>query len=377
MKLITLFYPFLLFLSAEIYCQNKIILSEPLKTITLLKNNTYEIKEFTEDSLLIYKGTLSSVDPEIRHGKFYFFDNKGKVIVTGIYKQDIPYGTWVYYNESMDTLKAIDYTAVWKYMELPSPDFYTDSITLASLNKKDKQTMNPDGTFYAVEKMPVFKNDESGEEFNKYIYDKLIYPIYAFRNRLGGEVVVQFVIDSQGKIRNPVITNPIISDLSIEALRAIFESPIWEPGYQKGLPVNVRYTWPISFLPWQKYTINPSALEKDEQSENELEEVFFIVEDMPKFNGGEPAIEFKNFITKNLHYPEKAVSDGISGVVVVQFIVNSNGKVVYAIVVKSADPELDKEAIRVVKSSPNWKPGKQRGKPVNVLYTFPIIFTLQ
>jgi TonB family protein len=106
-------------------------------------------------------------------------------------------------------------------------------------------------------------------------------------------------------------------------------------------------------------------------------EIFYIVEDMPTFNGGDPAVEFRKYIAENLQYPESAVKDSISGRVVVQFCVNNEGKVIEPMVVRSAGPALDKEAIRVVSSSPLWTPGKQRGKKVDVLFTFPINFVLQ
>ncbi len=115
--------------------------------------------------------------------------------------------------------------------------------------------------------------------------------------------------------------------------------------------------------------------EQDEDIDEE--EVFFIVEDMPTFNGGDPATEFRKYIGQNLRYPEIASENGISGRVIVQFAVNSKGQVVDAVVVRSVDPALDKEAIRVVMASPKWTPGKQRGRPVSVLFTFPINFVLQ
>jgi TonB family protein len=107
------------------------------------------------------------------------------------------------------------------------------------------------------------------------------------------------------------------------------------------------------------------------------EEVFYVVEDMPTFNGGDPAQEFRKFIAQNLEYPESAAKKGIEGRVIVQFMVDTEGEVANAIVVRSVDPALDKEAIRVVNSSSKWTPGKQRGKKVNVLFTFPINFVLQ
>jgi len=107
------------------------------------------------------------------------------------------------------------------------------------------------------------------------------------------------------------------------------------------------------------------------------EEVFYIVEEMPTFNGGEPATEFRKYIGQNLQYPEAAKENGTEGRVIIQFAVNKKGEVVDAIVVRSVDPDLDKEAVRVVMSSPDWEPGKQRGKAVKILFTFPINFVAQ
>ena len=113
-----------------------------------------------------------------------------------------------------------------------------------------------------------------------------------------------------------------------------------------------------------------------EDEEADEEEVFIIVEDMPKFRGGDQNA-FRTWIQQNLRYPEIAAENGISGRVFVQFAVNSKGHVVDAKVIRGVDPALDKEALRVVNSSPKWEPGKQRGKPVKVQFTFPIVFILQ
>ncbi len=107
------------------------------------------------------------------------------------------------------------------------------------------------------------------------------------------------------------------------------------------------------------------------------DQTFTVVEEMPKFNGGEPATEFRKYIFQNLSYPDIASGNGISGKVLVQFTIDSKGKLVDAVVLIPVDPALDKEALRVVMSSPLWTPGRQRGKAVKVLYTFPISFKLQ
>lgn len=116
---------------------------------------------------------------------------------------------------------------------------------------------------------------------------------------------------------------------------------------------------------------------------NEVEKIkgekdfFYKVEEMPTFNGGLPDREFNRFITKHLRYPEIAAENGVSGKVIVQFDIDLKGNLIDAIIYRGIDPALDKEALRVIMTSPRWTPGKQRNKPVKVRYTFPINFVLQ
>ncbi len=110
--------------------------------------------------------------------------------------------------------------------------------------------------------------------------------------------------------------------------------------------------------------------------EEEEEVVFVIVETMPEFPGGQQAL-FK-YLSENVKYPAIAQENGIQGRVICQFVVNKDGAIVDVEVVRSGgDPSLDKEALRVIKSMPKWKPGKQRGKAVRVKYTVPVNFRLQ
>ena len=110
--------------------------------------------------------------------------------------------------------------------------------------------------------------------------------------------------------------------------------------------------------------------------EEEEEVVFVVVEKMPEFPGGQQAL-FK-YLSENVKYPVIAQENGIQGRVICQFVVNRDGSIVDVEVVRSGgDPSLDKEAIRVIKSMPKWKPGKQRGKAVRVKYTVPVNFKFQ
>ena len=103
---------------------------------------------------------------------------------------------------------------------------------------------------------------------------------------------------------------------------------------------------------------------------------FQLVEQKPGFMGGD-ANAFSKWVNERLQYPEIAKENGIQGRVVLQFVVGADGKVSNVKVVRGVDPALDKEAVRVVQSSPKWTPGKQRDRAVKVTYTFPVIFQLR
>ena len=111
------------------------------------------------------------------------------------------------------------------------------------------------------------------------------------------------------------------------------------------------------------------------EEEEETAEVFYIVEDMPEFPGGEAAL--RAYIAQQIKYPVIAQENGIQGKVYVTFVVGKDGSVSNPTIARGVDASLDKEALRVVNTLPKWKPGKQRGKPVNVSYTVPINFVLQ
>ena len=104
-------------------------------------------------------------------------------------------------------------------------------------------------------------------------------------------------------------------------------------------------------------------------------EIFQVVEQMPEFPGGMQAL--MAYLSKNIKYPSVAQDNGIQGRVFISFVVNKDGSIVDPEVIKSVDAALDKEAMRVIKAMPKWNPGKQRGKPVRVKYTVPVLFRLQ
>ena len=113
------------------------------------------------------------------------------------------------------------------------------------------------------------------------------------------------------------------------------------------------------------------------QDEVEEETVFvFNVEEKPTFNGGD-ANEFSKWVNARLVYPEVAKENGVEGRVTLQFTIDKEGRLGDVKVLSTPDETLAREAVRVVSSSPKWKPGKQRDRAVKVSYTFPVIYRLR
>ena len=100
-----------------------------------------------------------------------------------------------------------------------------------------------------------------------------------------------------------------------------------------------------------------------------------VCEEMPEFPGGMQ--ECMKWLGKNIKYPTESIEKGVQGRVIIQFVVEKDGSITDAKVVRGVDPLLDAEALRVINQSPKWKPGKQKGEAVRVKYTLPVAFRLQ
>jgi protein TonB len=105
------------------------------------------------------------------------------------------------------------------------------------------------------------------------------------------------------------------------------------------------------------------------------DQIFMVVEEMPEFPGGTRAL--LKYIAQNVKYPVICQENGVQGMVSVSFVINEKGEVTNVKAFRGTDANLEQEAVRVVKSLPNWKPGKQRGKAVKVSYNVPVRFKLQ
>ena len=260
-------------------------------------------------------------------------------------------------------------------------------------NEKWNEVMQSDpGTpdnpiFEVVEHMPEFTGGGM-PALMEYLSKNIKYPEAAMKKGIQGRGIVQFVVEKDGSITNVKILRGVDPELDKEAVRVVSAMPKWRPGTQRGEAVHVRFTVPVMFrLTEDKIPVKYAPIEN---KINELvvvgyapegttvpEEgtIFEVVEQMPEYPGGMPAM--MEFISKNIKYPAAAQQAKIQGRVTIQFIVNTEGNIINPRVLRSADPLLDAEAIRLTTIMPKWKPGMQRGQAVNVKYTVPIMFRLQ
>ena len=210
------------------------------------------------------------------------------------------------------------------------------------------------------------------QEMMKFLQQNIKYPKEAQEQGKQGRVIVQFVVNKDGSIVNDSIVRSVDPLLDAEALRVVRSMPNWTPGKQKGKPVRVRFTLPVTFH------LNgdaPKQATEAKQPEATDDKIFQVVEDQPEFPGGMEAL--MKHLSKEIKYPKEAQDKGTQGRVIVQFVVRKDGSITDAKIMKPVDPLLDAEALRVVSEMPNWIPGKQRGEAVNVRFTLPVMFRLQ
>lgn len=222
--------------------------------------------------------------------------------------------------------------------------------------------------YVIVEQKPTF-NGGDAKDFSKWVNSQIIYPEDARASGAQGRVIVQFTVEPDGSLSNvDVLKSSGTPSLDAEAVRVVSSSPKWEPGRQDGNAVRVVYSYPIVF---RNNAPKPKPVSDDEAIP------FQLVEQKPSFNGGD-ANEFSKWVNSHLKYPEDAKKNGITGRVTLQYSIEADGRIADVKVLRSSgNKALDAEALRVVSMSPKWKPGMQKGNPVRVTYTFPVIFQLR
>ena len=219
--------------------------------------------------------------------------------------------------------------------------------------------------YTAAEQMPRYPGGEA--EMMKYVARNLQYPEEAIKENAQGNIVVQFVVLNTGKIGDVTVIRGENEALKKEAIRVVKSFPDFIPGRVNGKPVNVQYTLPIVF-----------KLTDDNRSKTEKDANTVDIDPsrgkIAQFPGGE--IKMMEFLSKNIKYPTEAVKNNVQGKVHCTFTVSKEGKIGDITVQKGVSPELDAEAVRVIKLLPDFIPATLDGKPVASWYNLPISFRL-
>lgn len=242
-----------------------------------------------------------------------------------------------------------------------------------SLTAIQDTTITSEPIFEVVEKMPKFPGGM--QALMKYLDENINYPETAKAQKIEGRVFVQFVVNPDGSVGSTKVLQGITPALDAEAIRVISSMPKWNPGTQRGKNVRVRYTLPVSFSledSKKNQTVMEEAIPKE--FEPDANGVFEEVEQMPEFPGGINALI--EYLRNNIKYPVEAQQSQVQGRVIVEMVVDAEGNVTNAKVIRGIVPVFDKEAIRVIEAMPKWKPGMQKGKAVPVRYTVPIMFSM-
>ena len=219
----------------------------------------------------------------------------------------------------------------------------------------DKPIIQEGEIFTVVEEMTQFPGGMG--EAMKFLAKNIKYPVESQKAKIEGRVIVQFVVKENGKVADIKVMRGISPELDAEAIRVVGLMPDWIPGKQRGKVVAVKYTMPIMFRldsPAPKEEVaSASQIVPNDKPVIQDGEVFTVVEEMPQFPGG--MAEAMKFLAKNINYPAEAQKAKIEGRVIVQFVVKEDGKVSDAKVVRSINPDLDAEALRVIGLMPEWR----------------------
>jgi TonB family protein len=301
--------------------------------LALIKNNHYFITDKFIDGKMINYGEYSSVNPWIEDGYCCYYKEDGTLYSSGSYINGRLIGKWIYYSD--EKLDTVDYQLADNYLNLVKD----------TCNKNSKIQFKKDS---------MSEISEIKEDLLIFL-DKNIHVPPRSRNLEYFEINVDFVLDTDRYIKCPVVTDNNYLDLNYEVTRVLL---LYKNPYNLQIPI--RMSVPVIF--------NESKIDD--------EEGLWFVEENASFMGGD-LNTFNTWAKDQVQYPLEAAEKEIKGEVIIQFSVNREGTVCDIKVVQKVHTCLDNECIRVIKSSPKWKPALQDGKPVKQIFVVPFKFSLK
>lgn len=253
-----------------------------------------------------------------------------------------------------------------------------------------------DSIYQIVDQMPEFPGGI--DAMTGFVASNIKYPQDAIDEGKEGRVFVSFVVEKDGWVSNVKVLKGVCESIDEEAARVVRGMPRWKPGMKDGKPARVSFQLPVTFkldqMNNEHKTIVRTVIAEDESGEHSTKSstatypdepikdnmkpdkngVYQIVEEMPRFPGGEQKL--KEYIKSNLNYPEKYKDAKAEYRCFISFVVSEDGSVTNVEMRKPipSKDDLNNEAMRVVKAMPKWEPGKMDGKPVKVHYMLPVTF---
>ena len=253
-----------------------------------------------------------------------------------------------------------------------------ESVVSNRTQQKKESEQEKDQAYIMVEKMPTFQGGDLNV-FRNWVQSKIQYPKEAMEKGIMGRVVCSFVVEKDGSLTDFDVLQSPDKSLADEVVRILKTSPKWEPGEQRGEKVRVKYAVPIVFSIGNNNVADASTTKAQAAAEAKVAEdgdmPYIKVEKMPTFQGGDLNV-FRNWVQSNVKYPQEAQEKALQGRVVCSFVVEKDGSLTEFDVLQSPDKSLADEVVRILKTSPKWEPGEQRGEKVRVKYTVPIVFSI-
>ena len=221
------------------------------------------------------------------------------------------------------------------------------------------------------------------EQYARFLADHQQYPASAMRQGRQGTVRVSFVVEKTGTVSEVKVEAPVALELDAEAIRLIKSGPKWTPAKHRNQVVRQRVTVPVSFVlspgstvalaPGKARPITTSAADIAASAHPDRPAV--VPPDRPTQPvGGNQA--FFDWVEKNQQYPLLARQRKIQGKVMVEFVVQTDGRLTDARVTRKMGSGLDEETLRLIKTAPNWEPAVYQGKPIKQKMLLPVLFQL-
>lgn len=303
----------------------------------------------------------------------------------GYYIPDSPDSSSMSEQDKKDLMAVIRQHQAAAAIVVPAKAITTANVDVKEVSPAEQENNDTNNEiFTAVEEPADFPGGVSA--FNQYVKANLHYPQEAQKNNIQGRVFAQFVVEKDGSVSDVKVVRGIGGGADEETVRILSDMPKWQPGVQNGHAIRQLFTVPVNFIINNdvKTVANNTTTQNvpDNSPDNNSAAnsaiagengIFTAVEVGAHFPGG--VDKFYKFLSEHLHYPAEARQENVQGKVFVTFIVEKDGSITNAHVLREPGAGLGKEALRVISLSPKWVPGLQNGRAVRQQYTVPIAFT--